>query len=391
MMRAARAVLFLASAALLLAACEGSEPPSTTDRPDCKWVIGTMGPLSGTESEESVRVFRAIELAVDTATERSNPPCDLELVTEDTAGDVDRARARARALVENDRLVACICPYRSVEALVSGTVFSSRGILMAGTGSADEIVDQGFETWFRAIPNETAQAEATAEYISKGLQPEAVAVIDDGSNQGVALADAVGALLGDRVAQRVSLATTDASSFAAGLGEAPPEVVYYAGAGGAAGQVTAALTQAEVQSLVVASGAEPGAVPTAAELGEAANVLVMCPCVDPAALVDGSDLVDAYTQAYDELPGMFTTEAFDLTRLVIATLAGLTGDETIEEVRAAVTARFDEAEGARGISGTMEWDDDGELEVEPLDAVWVYEWDPKRGGFTPTGPVAGLI
>lgn len=390
-MRTARAVLLLACAALVLSACDGSEPPRTDDRPSCKWVIGTMGPLSGDGSEESVRVFRAIELAVDTTTERSNPPCDLELASEDTAGDVNRARARARALVENERLVACICPYRSVEALVSGTVFSSRGVLMAGTGSADEIVNQGFETWFRVIPNETAQAGATAAYISRGLKPEAVAVIDDGSNQGVALADAVEALLGDRATERASLATTDAGSFATDLGDTPPEVVYYAGAGGAAGQVTAALTEAKVQSLVVVSGAEPGAVPTPAELGAAANVLIMCPCVDPAAVAEGADLVDAYTRAYDELPGMFTTEAFDATRLVISTLAELTGEEPIEEVRSAVTTRFDEAEGARGISGTFEWDEGGELQVDPLDAVWVYEWDPKRGGFTPTGPVSGLI
>lgn len=390
-MGTARAVLFLLAAALLLSACDGSEPPRTDVGPSCKWVIGTMGPLSGDGSGESVRVFRAIELAVDTATERSNPPCDLELASEDTAGDVDRARARARALVGNERLVACICPYRSVETLVSGTVFSSRGVLMASTGSADEIADQGFDTWFRVIPNVTAQAEATAAYLSRALQPEAVAVIDDGSNQGVNLADAVEALLGDRATERASLATTDATSFATDLGETPPEVVYYAGAGGAAGQVTAALTEAKVQSLVVVSGAEPGAVPTPAELGEAANVLVMCPCVDPAALAEGEDLVDAYTQAYDELPGMFTTEAFDVTRLVIATLAELTGEEPIEEVRSAVTARFDEAGGAGGISRAFEWQDDGELEVDPLDSVWVYEWDPKRGGFTPTGPVSRLI
>lgn len=390
-MRTARAVrISLAFAALLPAACDGSEPPSANDRTSCIWTIGTMASLSGDAADETVRVFRAIELAVDTATERRNIACDLDLASEDTTGDVDRARTRARALVDNERLVACICPYRSVDALVSGTVFSSHGVLMASPATANDLADQGFETWFRIVPNETTQAEGTAEYIRGVLQADTVAVIDDGSNQGVALADAVGERLGERVVERATLSTTDATSFAGGLSDSPPQVVYYAGAGGAAGQVTNALAEAKVDSLVVAAGPEPGAVPTSSELGDAANVLVMCACVDPASVAEGGDLVDAYSQAYDELPGMFSAEAYEVTGLVIDALSGLTGEEPIEEVRAAVVAHFDRLEGAETIPGPLEWTDEGELDVDPLDSVWVYEWDPKRGTYSTTGPVASL-
>jgi branched-chain amino acid transport system substrate-binding protein len=391
MMRTARAVRFLTIATLVLGACTGDEPTRTADGPPCRWVIGTMGALSGEASEASVRVFRAIELAVDTATERSNPACELELASEDTTGDADRARARARALVRNDRLVACVCPYRSVETLVSGTVFTSSNVLMAGTGASDEIATQGFETWFRVLPNEALQAEGTAEYIERVLKPEAVAVVDDGSNQGVVLGDEVARRLGGLVAHRASLSTTDAASFATTLEETPPQVVYYAGAGGAGGQVAAALRAAGIDSLVLISGAEPGAVPTAADLGPSENVLVVCPCVDPGAVAEGSAFVDAYTRAYDELPGMFTAEAFDVTAVVIAALDGLAAEAPIEEVRAAVIEHFDAADGTPGMSGELSWSDSGEREADPLESVWVYEWNPARGILEATGPVATLL
>lgn len=391
MRRAARAVRILTVGGLLLTGCTGSEPPQSDDAPNCTWVVGTMGGLSGEGSEENVRIFRAIELAVDTALERSNVECQLELASEDTTGDADRARARARALVANDRLVACVCPYRSVEALVSGTIFTSHGVLMASTGTSDQIASQGFDTWFRVLPNESVQAEATAEYIRGVLEPKATAIIDDGSNQGVRLAEEVGRRLGDLVEDRASLSTTDAGAFAQALAKTPPEVVYYAGAAGAGGQVAAALRAAEIDSLVIVAGAEPEAVPTAADLGAIRDVLVVCPCVDPSAVAEGADFADAYSQAYDELPGMFTTEAFDVTALVIDALEGLSEETPIEEVRAAVVDRFDDADGARAISGELSWTPEGERAVDALESVWVYDWDPGRGVLAPTGPVATLL
>ncbi len=391
MMRAARAVHILSICGLLSAGCTGSEPPRSDDTPNCTWVIGTMGALSGEGSEGSVRIFRAIELAIDTASERADVECKVELASEDTTGDADRARARARALVANDRLVACVCPYRSVEALVSGTVFTSHGVLMSSTGTSDEIATQGFETWFRVHPNESLQAEGTAEYIRGVLEPKAAAVIDDGSNQGVALTDEVARRLGDLVVDRASLASTDAGAFAATLVASPPEVVYYAGAGGAGAQVAAALRTAEIDSLVIVAVAEPGAVPTVADLGATKDVLVVCPCVDPSAIAEGAEFADAYSQAYDELPGLFTTEVFDVTALVIDALDGLPADTPIEEVRAAVVQHFDEADGVRAISGDLSWSPEGEREVDPLESVWVYDWDPGRGVLEPTGPVATLL
>lgn len=391
MIRTARAVRLAIVVTIVLGACTGAEPTASDDKPDCTWVIGTMGELSGSGSDESVRAFRAIELAIETATVRITTACEIELASEDTTGDADRAGARARALVNNDRLVACVCPYRSVEALVSGTVFTSHGVLMASTGTSNEIANQSFDTWFRVLPNESFQAEATAEYIRGVLEPKAVAVIDDGSNQGVALADAVATNLRGLASERASLSSTDAAAFAQKLTDAPPEVVYYAGAGGAAGQVASALRDAEIDSLVLAGGAEPDSVPTAADLGTVDDLLVICPCVDPSSISEGSELVDAYTQAFDELPGMFATEVFDITTIVVEALEGLSSEDPIEEVRASVVRHFDTTDGSRGISGRFSWEPSGEREVEALDSVWVYEWNPSRSTLEAVGPVAALL
>ena len=391
MIRTARAVHLAVVITIVLGACTGDEPTASDNKPECTWVIGTMGELSGAGSDESVRAYRAIELAIETATVRGTTACEIELASEDTTGDADRAGARARALVGNDRLIACVCPYRSVEALVGGTVFGSHGVLMASTGTSNEIANQSFDTWFRVLPNESVQIEATGEYIRGVLEPKAVAVIDDGSNQGVALADGVATNLGVLASERASLSTTDAGSFAEKLSDKPPEVVYYAGAGGAAGQIATALRDSDVDSLVLVAGAEPDSVPTAVDLGSVSDLLVICPCVDPSSIREGSDLVDAYTQAYDELPGMFGTEVFDITAIVVEALEGVPGEAPIEEVRKRVVRHFEATDGSRGISGRFSWDESGEREVDALDSVWVYEWNPGRATLEPIGPVSALL
>jgi hypothetical protein len=142
---------------------------------------------------------------------------------------------------------------------------------------------------------------------------------------------------------------------------------------------------------VLVAGAEPDSVPTADDLGSVADLLVICPCVDPSSIREGSDLVDAYTQAYDELPGLFATEVFDITAIVVEALEGVSRETPIEEVRARVVRHFDTTDGSRGISGRFSWDDSGEREVDALDSVWVYEWNPGRATLEPIGPVAALL
>ena len=376
---------------MVAGACTGSEPPPSSAKSKCTWAIGTMGALTGSESKEMVRLFRAIELAVDTVEEQGDIACDLELVSEDTAGGLDQVRARANALTKNERLIACVCPYRSDETLVSGAVFDSSNILMTGTGTNDAIAEQGFDTWFATLPSDMLQGRGTAEYIVKAAKPSAVAVVDDGSGSGMAVADTVAAGLGDLVVERQSLEGSDPVTVAAGIKKAAPQLVYFAGDGGATRTLVQALRAAAVDAPVLIGGREPASLPTRDDLAGLSDVVIACPCVDPVSVPAAIDFVDDYSRAHDELPGPFAAELYDVTGVVTDALTGLEADAPIDDVRAAVLDRFRDSGRARGVSGRLRWDDAGARVVEPLDAIWIYEWNDGRATLEVIGPASALV
>ena len=52
---------------------------------------------------------------------------------------------------------------------------------------------------------------------------------------------------------------------------------------------------------------------------------------------------------------------------------------------------FDKAEELQGITKTYTWDDTGELQADPLEDIWIYEWNDEAGDFTSLGKASDVI
>jgi branched-chain amino acid transport system substrate-binding protein len=383
---------FLSALALVAASCTGDDGVAERER-DCTWVLGTIGALSGDLGSFGVGVFRGAELAIDEAA-GMDLACNVELRPEDSQGNPDQAAALAESLASNERLIACLCPYSSEEALAIGGILGEAGILMAGTGTADAVSEQGFETWFRAVPRESLQAPATSAYIRDALGAETVAVAFDDEDRSRQLAEAIADDLEDATAGTFTIPAeqTDFSAVAAEIENVGPDLVYYAGGPGArAAQLLVELRDAGVQAQLVASERARG--PSFGEIaGEAAEgAVVTCPCVDPLALEDAVEFVNDYRAKYNESPRPFAADLYDMTRFVLDALRGVDAEEPIESARAAVVGFFEGAETLEGVTGPYTWDDSGELEADASEGVWVYEWSEETGDFASLGPVADLL
>ena len=382
---------FSAAAALFATACPGESPPGA-ERKDCTWVIGTMGALSGDFASVGRPIADGVQYAVDNA-DTEALACELDVVTEDSQGDSNQAPPLARDLVDNEELVACMCPYFSGETLATGKIFSQGGVLISGTGTNETIDEQEFSTWFRAVAPDNIQGEVAGAYI-ESLGVSKVAIIHDNQDYSKGLADVVQRTLGDLAVGPfiINPEEPDYSSVVTQVAEEDPDFIFYGGYTPQAGPLARQLDEAGVTvTFMTDDGAKD---PTFGDLAEdaAAGALASCPCVDPLKLDAAADFVEGMRAEYGEnAPGTFAADMYDVTNLVIEALRAYEGDpKDTEAVRAHVVEHFDQTEGYEGIAKSYTWNDDGEFEGGPAD-IWIYEWDDEAGNFVSLGPAADLI
>lgn len=374
------AAMFLVAFAV---SCDGGEPIARGD--DCRFVIGTMGDLSGPGQKRSVPILRGVELAMEEARQAGDLRCRLELQIEDTSGDPDVARRHSRGLADVERLLACFCAYTSQEALAAGPALSAAGILISGPALSPVVSEQGFNTWFAAAPDSDIETTAAVTYIQRVLGPDSVAVLDDGSEWGNAVADRVASGLGNLMRLRATAAADPAAQVAA----ASPEVVYIGGEGDEPAVIAGRLRAGGSDAVVVANS--DALLPSLPQTTPQDGFFVTCPCVAPSGIARDSDFTAVFEAAYDAPPGPFAAEMYDVTRLALRALGGAPAAATPNALRQRVIGAFNSAEGAPGITHAMSWTPAGEFEADPSEAVWIYEWRGAQGAFASLARLKDLL
>ena len=345
--------------------------------PTCTWSIGLMGALSGDAARYGTPIANGIRLAVDLANRERDLPCTLAVHAEDTQGDPSRAVPRARELVQDEQVVACICGFFSGESLATGSIFDEGGLLMASTGSNRVLDEQGFGTWFRALSADPSQGAATARYIVDALQARSVTVVHDNQDYSKSLARDVVAGLGDRVDGRyvVNPEESDYSAVVVQIKQRDPDVVYFGGYWPQAGALLRQLREARVRAAFVSGdGAmDPGLGRYLRGYDGRVRMKVACPCSDPTEIEAASTFVAEYKASYGTRPKVYAADAFDVTNIAIDALRELSGTETVEQARAHVVSYFDAGEGVQGTVKDYTWNERGELVADESD-IFIWKW-----------------
>jgi branched-chain amino acid transport system substrate-binding protein len=394
-------VALLSAVALVAAACGGDDPETTGGddpeaQPECTWVIGTMGALSGDAASLGKPISEGVEYAVQQANDSGEMPCTIELQSEDSQGDPTQAPALAEKLVGTENLIFCACPYFSGETLATGAIFGSAGVAISGTGTNETIDEQDppFPTWHRAVAPDNIQAEVAAAYIEGGLQAQTVAVVHDNQDYSKGLADAVAENLGD-MAEGPFIINPEEPDFSAVVSQVKdvnPDVVFYGGYTPEAGPLLKQLREAGVQATFVSDDGSKD--PTFGDLAGAENAegaLVTCPCADPLKIEAAGDFVEGMQAEFgDKAPGTFAADVYDVTTMVLEGLKEYDGDvEDYTAIRAEVVSIFDNA-NYEGVAKTYSWEESGEFVGGPED-IWIYEWSNDEGNFVSLGPASDLI
>lgn len=190
-------LLPIAAVALLLACGQKEETKvdvSATSAGDVTVVkIGHAGPLTGPiahlgkDNENGARL--AVEEINQKGLEIAGKKIQLQLVSEDDAGDPKTGTSVAQKLVDA-HVVAVVGHLNSGVSIPASKIYSDAGIAQISPSSTNpDYTKQGFKTTFRLVATDSQQGPALANYVSHTLKAKTVAIIDDATAYGKGLAD----------------------------------------------------------------------------------------------------------------------------------------------------------------------------------------------------------
>ncbi|MGK2321090.1 branched-chain amino acid ABC transporter substrate-binding protein [Gordonia rhizosphera] len=324
--------------------------------------IAMAGALTGADAALGINIKNGAQLAVDEHN-NANPDCQITLKTFDTEGDPQKATQVAPQIVNDSSIIGLIGPAFSGETKATGGIFNQAG-LVSTTASATNptLTDNGWKTFFRGLANDDVQGPALAKYITGTMGKNKVCVIKDDTDYGIGLANAMTATLGSAAdagcAGDVKKGERDFSAVISKVTGANPDAVFYSGYYAEAAPLAQQLKSADPDVTFI-SGDGSNDPQFTAQAGDAAKgAYLSCPC-GPAPSQFDKD----YTAAFNQAPGVYSVEAYDLATILMKGIAE--GNTTRPELLQYVSSYSGD-----GLARHYQWTPTGELTSS---LIWVYE------------------
>ncbi|MFF0574267.1 branched-chain amino acid ABC transporter substrate-binding protein [Streptosporangium saharense] len=372
-----------------LAACGNSgtgaqsSDSGASDTPAASTVkIGFMGDLTGANAGIVIPPWNGANLVVDEYN-KTNPATKIELVKYDSQGDASKAVALAQQAIKNDKVVGLIGPAFSGESAQVAPVLEEAGIpSITASATNTKLAENGWKFWHRVLPNDSVQGPGIADFIAGAAAAKNVFVIDDKSEYGKPLADAVRAQLGTKGVKltndSLDPAESDFSSVVNKVVAAKPDAIFFGGYYAAGGNLLKQLRDKGVKDAKFFSGdgsLDKGLI-DGAGAQNAEGALVGCPCY--IATPDVTDpkvknFADSYKAKFNADPAIYASEGYDAaTVFVEAVKAGNTTTDKINE--------FIKTVDLAGVSKQVKFGDNGEVVAKDI-----YIYQVKGGAITLLG------
>ncbi len=337
--------------------------------------LAYFGALTGDNANLGINIKQGASLAIDQFNEK-NPDCQIELKDFDSQGDPAQAPGLATAVINDKSIVGVVGPAFSGESKAADPLFEEAGLpIITASATGPALSTNGWKIFHRMLGNDNDQGPAAAKYITATMGAKKVFVVDDATEYGRGLADAVKEALGTAMSgsDTVQEKQTDFSATVTKIKAAAPDAVFYAGYYAEAGPLAKQLKDAGVTAKFVSGDGskDPGFVTGAGAAAE--GVVLTCPCAPPE---NFPDFYTAYKAEFNSDPQTYGAEAYDsATAFLLAIADGKTDRKSILE--------FLKTLSAPGVTKELAWDDTGEVKDKS-----VYAYIVKGGEIVPAQPEA---
>lgn len=347
--------------------------------------IAYQGPLSGPNADLGVNMENGVKLAIKDANESGDYDVTFEYVGTDDRGEPGQATSAAQAVIDDSSVIATVGPAFSGAANVAAPTYGEAGMTaLSPSATNPDLVEQGFPTFLRGVPNDAEQGKAIADFfVSEGV--EKAVVIDDLGDYAIGLADVVEENLtsaGVEV-QREGLPenTVDHSSIARTVVQSGADAVAYTGYYSQAGPLAVKLAEQGFDGIGLGGDGvkDPEFVNLAG--GSAEGWYLSCPCRDLAADEVGRNFAERYEEEFNRAPGTYSPEAYDATMMIIEAVGELGDTADRESVFEAVSKGEHE-----GVAKTLTFDERGEYA-----GSGIYIYQVEGGEIASLGNITDLV
>lgn len=345
--------------------------------PKPKFELGCSAVLSR-DPDEAVHgrhIAQAAGLAVDQANARGDLPFEIELIVRDDGADAGMAVDVAREFIGRPNLVGVIGTMNSDTSLAAGALYAEAGLAqIAPAASNPELTQKGWPTFFRVVANDLVQGRLAAAYAVRVLGSRSIAIIHDGSSFGKPLARIVSETVQSYGADvnlfmGIQRGDTDFHDLAARVARVAPDLIFFGVIEAEARYLAPQLREAGVRSIYMGTdGLKPSrflATPGWSVDGPYHTNAGTDVCVTPSA----AQFVRDYKARYGEVYSIYTAEAYDAARILIA---GCARAATLD--RPSVLAQVAQTRDFPGVIGPITFDERGEL-IDPRIGVYRVEGD----------------
>jgi branched-chain amino acid transport system substrate-binding protein len=359
-----------AGLALVVAACgsDSKTTASTTAGTTAGTTGGTMAPggakcsgiklafigaLSGDNGNLGKNMVNGAKLAIDEFN-AANPDCQVGFDTSyDSQGDPAQATPLADKIVNDASIIGLIGPGFSGETKATMPKFEAAGLPMITPGATNaKLSTNGWKMFHRILANDDKQAPGVVALIQNTIKGTKVGVIDDASEYGKGLADAVRSGLGsaDVANAQIDPKAADFSSAIQAMKSANVDTIFYGGYYAEAAKLVKQVRDAGLTATFVSGDGslDKGFVDNAGSAAEGAYLTATGAPADV-----NADFQAAFNKAYGTDPALYSPEAYDCAKVFLAGIAA-------GKVTRADLAAFVSAYDAPGITKQIKFDATGE-------------------------------
>jgi len=224
------------------------------------------------------------------------------------------------------------------------------------------LTENGWKTFFRGLANDAVQGPSVANYLKDTLKFDKICVVDDSTDYGVGLAEAVRTTLGPVADSgcniQVKKGDKDFSAAVTQIKGIAPKAVFYSGYYSEAAPFVQQLKDGGVEATFVSADGTKDNEFVKQAGGASKDAILSCPC-GPAT----GPFVDEYTKSAGQAPGTYSTEGYDLATIL------LKGIDSGAITRPALLD-FVKNYNGQGVARNYQWTDKGELTST---LVWIYK------------------
>lgn len=332
--------------------------------------IGVFGDRTGENANIIIPSHNAMDLAVRQANEAGDLPVNLVFKPLDNRnGAADTAPAIAQQFIGDPSVVAVLGGGFSGETGATGQLFSEADLLFfSASATRPDLTEQGWETFFRGLANDNDQGSAIVE-VFEHLGCDRVAIVDDKTQYGEGLGNVASAAAEDAgldvVLDESIEPTTDYTALVDSVIAADPQAVFYSGYAAQFQLVARQLREKGFEGLISSGdGSKEEAIGEKIGQQDAENVLLTCPCPDInlSPDEDAQAFVEAYEAQWNERPGIYAAEGYDVANAAIESIRQCGEDGAEAVTRECVVENLRDS-SYDGITKTMEFDDNGQVET----------------------------